>query len=91
MEAYQIQPPDILVILQVCSEVQLIREFENEGERVLLGGINTGEWHENIVTVGETTACQRHFLKQPLRVTFNKQTRDCVVINTHQVGGQAAR
>ena len=73
MEAYQIQPPDILVILQVCSEVQLIHEFENEGKRVLPGGINPGERHENIVTVSEATARQR-FLEKPLRVTFSKQT-----------------
>jgi len=91
MEAYQIQPPDILVIPQVRSEVQSVHEFEKEGERVLPGGINPGEWHENIVTVGEATACQRRFLEQPLRVTFSKQTHDCVVLNTHQVGGQAAR
>ena len=73
MEAYQLQPPDILVILQVRFEVQLIHEFEDEGERVLMGGINPGERQENIVAVGEATVCQR-LLEQPLRIPFSKQT-----------------
>lgn len=89
MKAYQIQPPDVLITLQVRSEVQLIHEFENEGEWALPGGIYPGEWHENIVTVGEATACQR-FLEQPLRVT-SASKHIAVALNTHQVGGQAAR
>ena len=72
MELYQIQPPDVLVILQIPAEVLVIYEPEDEGERVLPGGINPDEWHENLVIVTEATACQR-FLEQPLRVTFSKQ------------------
>jgi hypothetical protein len=46
VETYQFQPPGILVIPQVSSEVLVIHEFENEGKRVLPGGINPDKLHE---------------------------------------------
>jgi len=72
MEAHQFQPPDILGILQVLSEVLVVHKPENEGKRVLPGGIDPDEWHENLDIMVEAAACQ-HFLEQPLRVTFSKQ------------------
>ena len=72
MKAYQFQPPDILVILQVSPEVLVIHKSENEGKWVLPGGINPDEWHESLDIVAEAAACQ-HFLEQPLRITFSKQ------------------
>ena len=69
---YQLHPPDIRVVSQMLSEVQLIHKLENKGEWVFTSRIDPNEWYKNVVVVVETAACQR-FLEQPLRVTFSKQ------------------
>ena len=72
MESYQLQPGDILVVLQIISEVLAIHKFENEGKRVFPSGINPNERYETLGVVIEATACQG-FLVQPLSVTFSEQ------------------
>ena len=72
VETYQSQPPGVLVIPQIPSEVLVTHEFENQGKWVFLGRINPDKRHENVVIIVEVTACQR-FLEQPLQVTLSKQ------------------
>ena len=69
--AYQLQPPNALVVPQTPSEVKTIHECENEGKWVFLSRINANERHETLATVVETAACQC-FLVQPLPVAFSE-------------------
>ena len=62
---HKFTPPNILVVPQVLSEVQIIHEFEDEGQGMLGCGVHSDKWHD--VPVLEATACQR-FLVEPLRV-----------------------
>ena len=72
MESYQLQPGNILVVLQIISEVLAIHKFENEGKRMFRSGINPNERYETPGILVETTARQ-DFLVQPLPVTFSEQ------------------
>jgi len=65
VRAHNPTPPDILVVPQVLSEVQIIHEFEDEGQRMLGGGVHSDKLRN--VPVLETTACQC-FLVEPLRI-----------------------
>jgi len=71
-ETYQLHSPDVWVVPQTLSEVQLTHKVKNESERVFVSGIDPNEWYKDIVVVVETTA-RRCFLIQPLRVTLNGQ------------------
>ena len=71
-KTYQLHSPDVPVVPQTLSEVQLVHKIKDESERVFASGIDPNEWYKNIATVIETTA-RRCFFVQPLRVTLNGQ------------------
>lgn len=59
--AHKLTPPDILVVSQILSEVQIIHESEDEGQRVLGGGVYSDKRHD--VPILETTASQCLFIE----------------------------
>ena len=76
MEAYQLWPPDTLVVSQISSEVQMIHEFENESKRVFPSGIDANERYETPTVIVEVATCQR-FLVQPLPWLSANETQCC--------------
>ena len=79
--AYNLTPPDILVVPQIFSKVQIIHEFEDEGQRVLGGGVYPDKRHD--VSVLETTACQC-FSVEPLGID-TQSTGHPQVGTTHHI------
>jgi len=57
IQAYKFTPPDIFIILQILSEVEMLHVLESESQWILGGGVHSDERHN--VLVHETTACQR--------------------------------
>ena len=69
METYKLAPPNTVIILQILSEVGMIRKLEDESQRILWGGVHSDKWHS--VQVLEATACQR-FLVELLPKILNE-------------------
>ena len=65
MKAYQLELPDVAVISEILSEVEVFHELKNERKWVLPSGINPDERH--YMMVREASAYQ-HFMAKPLSV-----------------------
>jgi hypothetical protein len=59
--AYQFKPPDVPVVPQIISEVEMIHQFKNESQRMLGGRIHPDERDD--VLAPETTTRRRLFVE----------------------------
>jgi len=49
MKTYQFDPPDVTIVSEIFSEVEVFHELKNESKWMLPSGINPDEWHHMFI------------------------------------------
>jgi len=65
MRTYQLPPPDITVVSEILSEIEVFHELKYESERVLLCRVYPNEWYH---ALSRETSVRQCFMAKPLSV-----------------------